>query len=575
MKLFAFTVPSSRLSLGSLGFIVSFFLFQSASFAAAPSKPVAVTVYPDRAAITRLAQIDVVAGEQVVELSDLPLSLNEASLQADGSGTSSVTIMELTSRIEHREQNVNQRVLDLEKGKKEIDDQLNVLAEQNRLLEAEAASLKNVETAMTHPGGAETPRPSFKELSEMLPFLSGERKRISEKTAALEKQREPLRDKLRVIEEQLAELRGTGAKAFRTVSIRLQAAAPGKFDLKVSYQVPQASWFPSYDARLRSASRVLELSYFGSVRNGTGEDWSSVALTLSTAQPSLGGGAPEPRPWIVDVLRPAPAPVAMREAQDAAQIEAFAVSSEANFKRARETKAVAFGAVAPINARQNVVSRVDSALTSASFKIDAAITIPSDNNAKKVAIAQAKLPTSLLYKTTPKLREAAFLGAKATNSTDFPLLPGPVNVFLEDAFVAASHIKSVMSGEKFDLALGVDEGIAVKRRLVNRFAEDTGLTSKGRRVTYDILTSVTNNKKSAELVEVKEPIPVSRDEKIEVHMITPSERDLGSPESNKEITRDLEGRITWRINLKPGEKREIPLKFSVEHPANIQVTGLE
>ena len=48
----------------------------------------------------------------------------------------------------------------------------------------------------------------------------------------------------------------------------------------------------------------VELSYFGIVRNGTGEDWNDVSLTLSTARPNIGGAAPELRPWIADVLSP-------------------------------------------------------------------------------------------------------------------------------------------------------------------------------------------------------------------------------------------------------------------------------
>ena len=70
--------------------------------------------------------------------------------------------------------------------------------------------------------------------------------------------------------------------------------------------MPGATWTPAYDARLR-AERAVELAYFGVVRNGTGEDWKEVALTLSTARPSLGGGAPELRAWIVDVAKPAAA----------------------------------------------------------------------------------------------------------------------------------------------------------------------------------------------------------------------------------------------------------------------------
>jgi hypothetical protein len=43
---------------------------------------------------------------------------------------------------------------------------------------------------------------------------------------------------------------------------------------------PNAGWSPAYDARLRSADRAVDLDYFGVVRNGTGEDWKDIALTL-------------------------------------------------------------------------------------------------------------------------------------------------------------------------------------------------------------------------------------------------------------------------------------------------------
>lgn len=546
--------------------------------ASVESTPVAVTVYQDRAAVTRLAKVEVVPGEQLIELAELPIALNESSLQADGKGTVEVTILDIASRVEHTQQTVNPRVRELEDEKRGLERQVQSLEEQVKLLNAETASLKSLEIAMTHTGGNETPRPSFKELTEMLPFLAAQRKRISDETQAIDRQRESLADRLRVLERQLAELRGTGAKAHRVVSVRLQSAAAGKFDLRVTYQVPKAGWTPLYDARLRSDTREVELTYFGSVRNGTGENWKDVALTLSTAQPSQGGGAPEPAPWIVDVAQPI-MPRSRPAMQDKAETSAFSakVAREQNVG-AINSGAVALAAPLPpeeIQAQRQVVSRVDRALTSATFKIETPIALPSDNTSKKVAIAQVRLPTGLLYKTTPKSREAAFLGAKVTNTTEFPLLAGAVNVFLDNAFVATSGLKSVMAGEKFDLALGVDEGISVKRRLVNRFSEDTGITGKGRRVTYEILLTVANNKKTPERVEVREAVPVSRNEKIEVSLASPQERELGSPDSAKEIVRDVEGRLTWRLNLKPGEKRDLTLKFSIEHPANLSVTGLE
>ena len=171
--------------------------------------------------------------------------------------------------------------------------------------------------------------------------------------------------------------------------------------------------------------------------------------------------------------------------------------------------------------------------------------------------------------------ESAFLSAYLVNTTDYPFLAGSMNTFLDDTFVAASSLKTVMAGEKFELALGVDEGIAIKRRLVNRFAEDTGLTNSGRRVTYEFLTNVTNNKKTTERVVFKDLLPISRNEKIVVKLIGPDPRDVGTKDKPKEVSLEEDGKMVWRLEVKPGEKRELQFKFSVDYPADVTPAGLE
>jgi uncharacterized protein (TIGR02231 family) len=150
-----------------------------------------------------------------------------------------------------------------------------------------------------------------------------------------------------------------------------------------------------------------------------------------------------------------------------------------------------------------------------------------------------------------------------------------MNTFLDETFVATSSLKTVMPGEKFELALGADDGIKVKRRIVNRFQEDTGFTSKNHKVTYEVLVSFTNNKTTTEKLVFKEPTPISRDERISVKLITPADKDLGTLASPKEVTREEDGKLVWRVNLEPGKKRDFTLKLSVEYPADIMVSGLE
>ncbi len=529
----------------------------------------ATTVYLDRAIVTRTAQVQLPAGESELIFEKLPAGLLDASLQVGARGTAGAMLVDVSARQTFVEATVHPRI-------KALEDELQALQRQDvdhkarlALLDQQRALLGRIEAAVTSPPPRDAsvtgPRPGIDEWQKLLAFQFDTLSRLSNDQQALDRQREEVAAKMAAVNAQLALLRSrqAAARSFKTVTVRVAAALAGSLDVSLSYAVHGASWTPAYDVRLRSEQRRVELNYFGVVRNGTGEDWNAVALTLSTARPSQGGSAPALPPWIVDVYRPMPRPMAA-PAMTSSKVSLGASREVAQMSdRAEEIREMAFDQ-----------ATVETAATSATFRIATPVTLPSDNSAQRVPITGAQLAATLHYESTPKLLEAAFLNATVTNTTAFPLLAGPSNLFLDDTFVAAGQLRTVMPGEKFDLALGSDDGIAVKRRLVNRFSEETGFTSKGRRVTYEFMVTLTNNKKTAEQIVFKEAVPVSRDEKIVVKLLTPAEREIGAVEGQKEITREADGVLVWRIALKPGEKREFPLKLSVEYPSDITVIGL-
>ena len=543
----------------------------------------AATVYLDRAVITRTAMVELAAGEHAIVFERLPAALLDQSLQASGRGTAASTILDVNAQTAYVDFTPNVRVQELEdqirglqKQQRTLDDRGVILGEQRefvkRMLLASTGTIVYPLGGDAARGGGTVARPTLDEWQKLYGYSEETFGRIAAELQSLDNQREELKAKQTALEQQLNELRGAGGKSYKTITVRVAVTEPGRRDLTLKYAVPGASWAPSYDARLHAAERAVELSYFGLVRNGTGEDWNDIALTLSTARPSLGGGAPELRPWIVDVARPIPLEMPtltgmMREkaAKDEVRLQTFNLAAPAAAGEAqREEKDAGF-----------LAATVQAGATSATFKIPVAVTLPSNNTTQKVSIATTKLAANLQYQATPKVLEAAFLSAYAVNNTDYPFLAGAMNTFLDETFVAASRLKTVMPGEKFELQLGADEGVAIKRKLVNRFTENTGLTGKGRRITYEFLVTITNHKKTAERMVFKEPVPVSRHEKIEVTLLTPAEKDVGTKEEPKEVTREEDGKLVWRLDLKPAEKREVPLKFSVEYPADLNVAGLE
>ena len=72
------------------------------------------------------------------------------------------------------------------------------------------------------------------------------------------------------------------------VAINLDAARETEGAFKLRYRVASAGWSPFYDARLETSEKgksgKIEIVRRADVVQSTGEDWTDVALTLSTAR---------------------------------------------------------------------------------------------------------------------------------------------------------------------------------------------------------------------------------------------------------------------------------------------------
>jgi len=528
----------------------------------------AVTVYTDRAVVTRTGSIELPGGITELVFANLPQALNEHSLQVSGKGTAQAVILDVASRQTYVDFTPNARVKELEDQLRALQKQMRAIDDRGGVLTAQGAMLDRMEAALFAPPTKDVPRPDLAQFTNSLTFLSEQKTRLATERATLDEQREDLQNKLNTTSNQLTELRGAGGRGFKTVTVRVTAPQPGNLAVALSYTVPGASWVPSYDARVLSSEHAVALGYFGVVRQSTGEDWKDVALTLSTARPGFGGAAPVLSVWNLDVYLPRPASV-MYEARREDLLQAK-LAGAVNMQTLTSNAPTVFGMEVqrqPLEKDAELAAAtIEAGATSASFKIATTASVPSDNSPQKVPITSARLNANPEYLTSPKRLATAFLTAKVFNTSEFPLLSGAMNVFLDGTFVATSGLRTVMPGEKFDLALGADEGIAVKYKRVNKFTESTGLTNSGQRITYEYLITVQNNKRTAEHVIVADQVPVSRNEKIAVKVLAPDADDVKPTD---------EGILKWALDLKPGEKRELTVKFTVDYANQVNVVGLE
>jgi len=534
----------------------------STSLLAAPqvadSRISAVTVYTDRAIVTRTATLQLPAGQHEIALEQLPLRIDDNSLQASLSASAAATLLDVSSAPQISPPSEDNRLQQLDAQLRDIERQEREISDRGSVLENQKQFLADIQASSTKPGKNQS-LPSIDELKNLLQMSEGNLGRILDEQRKLDQQSEELQQRKQELENQRSHLAGDGTHYKRAI-LRVALEKPAQVQLQLSYTLYDASWRPAYDARLRDGEDKIEMTYQGIVRQSSGEDWTDVDLTLSTARPNLGSNVPALSPWFVDTFdprtvmaaRPAPAPAAPMMAMEAKKAQRFELKDEA-----------LAGALAEMPV---AVAEVSAATTSASFHIPARATLNSDGSSQKVAIAQFKLPATFRYLATPSLREAAYLQADTRNASDYPLLPGTLNTYLGNTFVASGQLRAVMPGETFELALGGDEAMSIKRKLVNRYTDYTGLTGGRKRVTYEFRIDAQNNHKTEQRLQFKDQLPISRNEQIKVTLLEPE---------GQAVAQEDDGKLLWDWQLKAGEKRSTTLKFSVEYPKELEISGLE
>ena len=123
---------------------------------------------------------------------------------------------------------------------------------------------------------------------------------VAEEVAAADAVIRAAKLRQREIDRELARLEAERtANPPRKMEVRIDLAsdAATSATFRVTYTVRGARWAPLYDARLDTGTRdrkpALELVRRAEIVQQTGEDWSDVALSVSTVRTAKGGSAPE------------------------------------------------------------------------------------------------------------------------------------------------------------------------------------------------------------------------------------------------------------------------------------------
>lgn len=519
-----------------------------------------VTVYADRAEVVREATVRLTAGEQTLVFDNLPGATDLGSLRAEGTGAFTLVdirpdTVQTVDVANPKAKELQERLLGLETATEE-----NRRAEGR--VEARRAALGKVLDRVTT-AGKDSPAPDLDpaKWGALVDYHAAKLADLDKESMALKAKGRDLQKETDLVRRELGALQAGARKVRQVARVTVDAKAEGEAVLRLSYVVHGPSWGPSYDIRADVAAKTLDIAYHATVRQSTGEDWRGVSLRLSTAQPSIHGREPELDPWFIAkqelVALGASGGVGMGERR----------AAKAQMFNAMRAEASADAGAPPAEA---AAVRVVSGGVAAVFVVERKVDILADNKAVRAPLDRRAYPAVFRHTCVPKLSPHVYLKAKATNASDLPYLPGPAAIFVDGAYVAGSEMELVPAGQEFWTYLGVDASVKVERRLLADRTEISGLIGKKTVSTVrDHVFKVGNGKTTPIELVVWDQLPVSNHEDIKVTLDAPELR-----ADNPDLKVDEVRRLEWRVDLKAGEKRDLPFRFTVSRPEDVVVMGL-
>ena len=511
----------------------------------------AVTLYPQGATIIREVPFTAPAGRHDLILTDLPLrtALSSVRVEVDGAQMGGVTARNSFVPPRDPADSAAQKAAEdeVERLEQVLRDRQGAV--QDILIEAEAAEARVAFLQQIGEGDtvAQLDIAALRDLLRMIGEETLQAKRDAHDAArraeAATRAYKDVGEDLHAARQALAALVPEPQER-AMLSVAIAGETPMQGTMTVTYTVQDASWRPVYDLHLDRASGALEIERGAFVVQATGENWSDVALRLSTVRPSEqtapGDIWPERR-WIMEkpeegrypLASAAPAPMVMAE-------ESMGMLADTVAKR--------------------VVAQAQFDGLAVTYTYPETVSIASGADYMRLTLDTLETKAEIVAQAVPLLDETAFLMAKFTNDMGELILPSAeANFYLNGAYQGQRAVALIAAGAEENLSFGPIEGLRLTRTVLNREQGASGVISKSNDLTEKVRIEIENLTGEIWPVRLLDHVPYSEQEKLRITW-------KAEPEPTEVDIDDQRGVLAWEFDLPAGETQEIQLESDLEWP---------
>src|ERR1051325_2212035 len=398
-----------------------------------PSRVASVTVYPLSALVTREGEVRAAKGVVELIVSPLPPTIVSSSLYSEGSD--GVRVLTTRYRTRAIQQDTRVEVVKLQKelaelalAREKIESDIKAIQENLKLIGKMEGFLSVTTIQATEKGAlnAESAITLAKHIKES-------RMETSRELVNLQQQVKANQDKAALLQSNLSAVSAPAPRTERDAVIVVDRANAGK--VRLNYLVHSAAWRPQYKLRAGKAAKdPVQVEYLASLVQATGEDWSNVQLTLSTAAPMLNAAPPELQTLNVGVVhKGAPPPRKADLAELEEQIRNLRIKAQKDFNERKPTTGIGlFNTAAALDQSWELLNP-DAAVKrgcalailegpSVAYHIATPLAVPSRNDEQVLEIARIELAPDFFYKAVPLLTTHVYRLADILNKSSYALL---------------------------------------------------------------------------------------------------------------------------------------------------------
>lgn len=509
----------------------------------APSRVDSVTVYPEGALVTRVASVELAAGANDIRLNNLVNNLSTSTLQLAVDDVD-VRIGQLQLSSEQSRDPADAEVADLQAKIDAKRAEIQAIDDSSRAADLRLKFLDGLTQGYAREALAGGNALGVDELRRVLSLLQSESEAASKFKRDNANRREPLTRDLSLLERQLAELRSGGLSS-NALTVSLTSPARRTITLRLTYFQPDAWWRPLYEARIDSDTGELVLMQRAEVLQETDESWDSVKLTLSTSEPGDQMDAPVVYPEFIDIRDPAAAPAAKLDRLRRSAAQSLTADGEM---------------LEQVVVTANRVSR-NVGTFAVDYDIPGQTTVSNDlDESVTLDIDRFRFDTELVTVVVPRQSTDAFLQTRFTYNEATPLTGSEMKIFVDGVYTGVSGLPTMLPGTDIELPLGQDRRVTVTAKSQGGESSKSGIISRRKRETTDYLFEITNTRSQPTTVEVRDRVPVSRNDDVDVEIpgeaTAATERDID----------DQPGLLIWRRELGADETWRVRHIYTVSYP---------